>query len=256
MGNLLSLLNNSSLQRVRGWSYILFDKYVAWVKKEFPEQIISDKKEPHTFYLPPSKTVDSAYQKLLSIIDTGKYDTFYFDGWLFRNPVGIEKYRKEIQKYLTPKKEIEDKVTNFILPLREEFETLVGVHIRQGDYKEFHGGKLFFTQGEVRKILDAYLKFSGNTQKETMFIICSDGPVDAEIFTGINTSFPAGNPVEDLFTLASTDVVIGANSTFGSFASYYGNIPFIVLDRENMEWEYYRDKNKYFENNKSTLTFY
>lgn len=255
-GKLLSLLNRTPWQRVRGWSYLLFERYVTETKRLFPEQVISDKKEPHVFYLPPSKTEDSQYKEMLSRIDTSTHDTFYFAGWLFRNPVGLEKYRKEIQKYFAPKKETENKIADFIIPLREKYTTVVGVHIRQGDYIKFQGGKLFLKQEELRKILDEYLEFFKKNASETIFIICSDGPINAEIFEGLHASFPDGNPVEDLFTLASADAIIGSNSTFGAFASYYGNIPFIVLTRDGMDWEYYRDKNKYFENKKSTFVFY
>ena len=255
-GRLLSFLSNVPIQRIRGWSYVLFERYVVKIKKQFPEQVISDKREPYVFYLPPSNTVDPHYKEKLLRFEKSTHDTFYFDGWLFRNPVGIEKYREEIQKYFVPKAGIQKKIDDFISPIREKFSTIVGVHIRQGDYEKFEDGKHFFTQEEVRAVLEEYALSFGRDLSKTTFIICSDGPLDHTVFDGLNTAFPNGDAVEDLFTLAKADVIIGPDSTFGAFASYYGNIPFIVLNRENMDWEYYRGKKGYFENNKSTFVFY
>lgn len=252
----LSFLNTSSWQRARGFSYSLYNKYVAWLIKNKKNQIVADKKEPYIFYLPPSENIDSEYTMALSKLDNSSINTFYFSGWLFRNPMGIEKYRNEIIEYFRPKKAIQKKVENIISPLRKKYSTLVGVHIRQGDYKTFGNGKYFITQERVEKILEEYLQFSGNNNSKTIFVICSDEPIDKKIFTGLNVALPQGNGVEDLFTLAQTDIIIGSNSTYGAFASYFGNIPFIMFEHEKIDWNYYLGGKTYFENKKNTLTFY
>lgn len=256
IGKILSLLNNTPFSRTRGWSYMLFEKYVAWVESRPSKQVISDKKEPHVFRLPPSQTTDREYLRQLEYVEQSENETFYFKGWLFRNPVGIEKYRKEIGDYFAPNQCIRRKIDATILPLRKKFKTIVGVHIRQGDYRDFQQGRLFFTQIEVLAFIKEYMKHTGKDPEETVFVLCSDEILDPNIFSEIHTIFPRGDAVEDLFTLAKTDVVIGPDSTFGAFASYYGNIPFIVLDHNGVDWKYYQNKQEYFENKKNTLTFF
>jgi hypothetical protein len=91
--------------------------------------------------------------------------------------------------------------------------------------------------------------------KKTYFIICSDEKIDLKKFKNLNISQNTGNEIEDLFLLAKTDFIIGANSTFGAFASYYGNIPFLVFDHK-IDWGYYFDKKYYFENKYSTMVNY
>lgn len=253
---LFSSLNALPWKRARGFSYSIHEKYITWIRKHKKNQIVADKREPHIFYLPPSETVAPEYREALACIEKSPLSTFYFDGWLFRNPVGIEKYRKEITAYFAPREEIRKKIENFISELRKKYSAIVGVHIRQGDYKTFGGGQYFFMQEDVKKILEEYLQFSGKDHTQTVFVICSDGFIDQSVFIGLHIVLPAGNGAEDLFTLAGTDVIIGSNSTYGAFASYYGNVPFIVFDREDMEWGYYRDKKTYFENKKSIFVFY
>ena len=62
------------------------------------------------------------------------------------------------------------------------------------------------------------------------------------------------NAIEDLYTLSLCDVIIGSNSSFGNFAAYYGNKPHIVLQKETMDWEYYKDRDAYFENKYSVMS--
>ena len=86
--------------------------------------------------------------------------------------------------------------------------------------------------------------------------MASDGPIEDGIFSGLNYIASKNNAVTDLFLLASTDTIIGSNSTFGAFASYYGNIPFIVMQKDSVDWEYYKDRNKYFENKYAAFVQY
>jgi len=225
------------------------------MEKMFKKQVIfADTAYP--FYLPPSENHNQEQIRKIDFIENGPYKTLYTHGWLFRNPVGIEKYRRQIKEYFGPKKSLAAKIDSFLSPLRKQFRHVVGVHIRQADYQKFADGQYFFTQKEVRNILDGYLRFSQKNASDTMFVICSDGAIERPVFDGLNIALPEGNGVEDLFTLAKTDVIIGSNSTYGAFASYYGNIPFIVFERDNIEWEYYCNKKKYFENKKNTLVHY
>ncbi|OGD32448.1 hypothetical protein A3C91_02305 [Candidatus Azambacteria bacterium RIFCSPHIGHO2_02_FULL_52_12] len=232
-----------------------YDRYVAFMEKIFLKRVIFDD-TANPFYLPPSQNHNQKQTRQIDFIETSPYTMLYTHGWLFRNPAGIEKYRNQIKEYFQPKELIIAKINSFLSPLRKRFKHIVGVHIRQTDYQKFAGGQYFFTQEEVRNMLDGYLRFSQRNTFDVVFIICSDGVVEQSAFDGLNIALPAGNMVEDLFTLARTDVIIGSNSTYGAFASYYGNIPFVVFERGNIEWEYYRDKKGYFENKKNALVHY
>lgn len=210
-----------------------------------------DNKDNKPYYLPPTNKSTGRFNEL-----ERKGKNIYLDGWLFRNPVGLEKYHKEIKKYFQPKKQISLLVDSHIKNLREKYKNVVGVHIRQGDYKVWRGGKYFIEQKRVREILDEYLKETGQDKAKTCFVITSDGQIDTSLFEGLNIFVSKENMVYDLFSLAKTDVIIGSNSTFNAFASYYGNIPHIVFQNEKVDWDYYKDKDTYFENKYSTFVHY
>ncbi len=239
----------TSLKR-RLWRklYEHYTKIIISINKQ--SVITSDNSENKPFYLPPTNEnlKLSEFEKLSK--------TIYFDGWLFRNPIGIKKYRKEIIEYFKPRQDIEKKVATQIKTLRSKFKNLIGIHIRQGDYKEWRNGAYFIPQTRVREIIDEYLKKSGLNTSETCFIITSDGPIETPLFSDLNLHLSKENAVHDLFLLSSTDLILGANSTFGAFASYYGDIPFIVMQKEQIDWSYYSDKKSYFENKYSTFVHY
>src|SRR3989339_724801 len=149
-------------------------------------------------------------------------------------------------------KKIESKINK----LKSKYNHIVGVHIRKGDYKVFLGGKLYFDDREINKILQEYLKEFNKDKDKTCFLACSDEKINMDKFPGLNIIKNNGNMIEDLFILAKTDIIIGSDSTFGAFASYYGDVPFVVFQKPKMDWEYYKDKKYYFENKHNTLTFY
>lgn len=212
--------------------------------------LISDNSENKPYYLPPT----SEDERLSELKKSA--DTIYFDGWLFRNPAGIKKYRNEIVDYFKPRKDIANAVSEQSQKLRSKFKHIVGIHIRQGDYITWRGGAYFIPQTRVRAILDEYLKMVDFANTETCFVITSDGPVDATIFDGLNILVSSGNAIYDLFLLSTTDTIIGSNSTFGAFASYYGDVPLIVMQKEQIDWSYYSDKKRYFENKFCTMVHY
>lgn len=213
--------------------------------------IQSNDKLGEKYYLPPSTPPTIQLAKLEK-----SNSNIYFDGWLFRNPVGLEKYHIEIKKYLQPRKDIQGLVNKNIQYLRNTYSTIIGFHIRQGDYATWRGGAYLIPQKRAREIMDEYLKVNNKNSNTICFAITSDGPIDKSLFAGLNIFVSKESAVHDLFFLASTDLIIGSNSTFGAFASYYGNIPLIVMEKGHMDWNYYRDKTKFFENKYSTFVNY
>lgn len=186
-------------------------------------------------YLPPSAKFDR------------KDDKQYFLGWLFRNPVGIEKYRADIMNTFKPIEKIENKI-NEIFKEFSKYQKVIGLHIRQGDYKTFKKGKYFIEQKRIAEICKEYLSNNNLNKNSTIFVITSDGNISTSLFNDLNIYISKEDAVTDLFLLSKTSTIIGSDSSFGHFASWYGNIPHIVIKNELIDWEYYRNKNKYFIN--------
>jgi hypothetical protein len=209
--------------------------------------VSSENLENKVRYLPPSGPIPGRF---------GECGSLYFTGWLFRNPVGLQKWRKELVKVFAPKAEIENKVNEIISPLGAKYEKIIGIHIRQADYVDFKDGKFLISQERIREIVSEYAKENILDATKIVFVITSDGPVDESLYKNLNVFISRENSVVDLFLLSKTDVILGSDSSFGAFASWYGNIPHIVFKNEAIDWNYYADKKAYFENKYWALTRY
>lgn len=235
------------LETISYYQERIYELFTDKIKKYTKFKIIyaPDSDTPVIHYLKPTKNTDS----LLDEFEKNKDRIIFFEGWVFRNPIGINKFHKEIMKYFRPKFKIQNKINTTINNLKSKYKHVVGVHIRQGDYKKrYKNGKLYFNEKEINSILKEYLKNFKKNVNKICFIVCSDEDVNLNYFKNLNVIKNNGNPIEDLFLLANTDIIIGADSTFGALASYFGNIPFIIFQRDKIDWTYYLDKNKYFEN--------
>lgn len=189
------------------------------------------------FNLSPSINGNIKQRQLLTMIDQQNTD-FYFVGWLFRNSIGLKKYHKEIVRYFKPKDIYNSQVLKFAQSLRQKYKLVIGVHIRQGDYKTWQGGKFFFSCADVAPILHDFLKHQNQySPDEIVFVICSDGMVEESFFSDFNIVCGPGTEVTDLYMLAQTDMIIGSNSTYGTWAAYYGQIPFFEFSHSFINWQ-------------------
>jgi hypothetical protein len=210
--------------------------------------------EGEVYYLPPT----AVSSEKLSKLETSA-GNFYFasvSGGVFRNAKGIEVHRGQIVKSMKPVEHIQNKVASVISPLRATYADVIAVHIRQTDYKTFKGGKYYVPPERAVEIMREYLNVMGKKTADVCFVVTSDESVDTSLFKGLNVVISRNDVVTDLFTLASCDVLIGSDSTLGHFASYYGDIPHIIMKNEDMDWNYYRNKEKYFVNKYLTVMRY
>lgn len=194
-----------------------------------------------TLYLPPTRPLAGG----------DVCETTYFIGWHFRNPAGLERHRDALIAAFTPKKHVLKKIEEAIAPFQGK--CLIGVHLRQQPYKGFPDGDFLVHPSRVRRIVDEYLRENALNAENVALVIVSDRDVDPAAFGDVATLVRYGNDVATLFLLSTCSVVIGSNSTFSNLAAWFGNVPHIVATNEPMDWEYYRNRQAYFENKYATF---
>ena len=229
-------------------STYLFRKYyracVAIISLFVRGHLVRADADSRPVYLPPS---ENAFPQFTDFDNNGAR-SLYLTGWLFRNPVGIAKYRAEIVASFKPRQQYVEAADSVIGALRRQSTNVIGVHIRQGDYRrKYHDGELYFSAAEVSAFCLEFLQKYRLSTSETCFIVCSDGPVAEKEFSNeLRITIANNSAIVDLLILASCDYIIGSNSTFAGFASYYGNKPLIVFQRGGIDWNHYRNKSGFF----------
>jgi hypothetical protein len=85
------------------------------------------------------------------------------------------------------------------------------------------GGKHFYSPDVYVSLMKEIENFfSGKTIN---FLLCSDTTLDKNLFRGFSFTFGTGDIVEDLYSLARCDYIVGTKSTYARWASVYGNVP-------------------------------
>jgi hypothetical protein len=113
-----------------------------------------------------------------------------------------------------------------IMDKKNEGKTVIGVHIRWGDYRYFEDGQYFYDE-------HVYLKYMANLAKinKNCFFI---------IFSNEKTSFSNDSKIVvseeewyiDQFLMSRCDYLIGPFSTFTLWASYMGRVKYFHIQDE------------------------
>lgn len=148
-------------------------------------------------------------------------------GWSFRSPGSLIRQRDKVRPLFQLIPYWRERVEAIISKYRDNTDVLVGVHIRRGDYETFLGGIYFYDDTVYRNIMQQVKSlFPG---KKIRFMICSNVRVSMDSIDGCDIVYPGGHFIEDLYSLAGCDYILGPPSTYSQWASYYGNVPLRIL---------------------------
>jgi len=226
-------LNNFKINDSHASNYLFYKmyKYCSSLMPILQKGVVIKIKPDQKLNLPPTRVTKPNHKKIIRLIESNRCKYVYLDGGQFENPKGVKKYRKQITKKFLPEANVVKKVDNFLKRFRNC--CLVAVHIRQGDYKRYRGGKLYFSQPEVASILRLFIAKYYKGNKKVKFILFSDSKIDLNNFTGLDivAGFGPDSMIEDMLAMSRCDVIIASESSFSSYAAYYGDIPLLNFGR-------------------------
>lgn len=132
------------------------------------------------------------------------------------------KHHDEICAFFRPK--FLDERKDAVESLLSRTKPNVGIHIRRRDYRDWNGGKYFFSD-------DVYARIMRDIEKEidAHFIVFHDEPVEMEHYKGLDCVCSNGTPVEDHWFMSKCDYLVGPPSTFTGWASFYGKVPVATI---------------------------
>jgi hypothetical protein len=154
------------------------------------------------------------------------------DGWWFRDATAVRRHGDEIRALFAPAVKHANRIADTLGGLRGSADVVVGIHIRREDYRllkpEWVYGDEYYRQ-LVLAIVDL---FAG---KSCAFLIASNEQLAINWPDGVRVGYASGNIIEDLYSLAECDYLVGVPSTFCQWASFYGKTPCLVLTRERLD---------------------
>lgn len=142
----------------------------------------------------------------------------------------IAQAKLQLQHIFRPRKEITDKAEAMMSEIRKEADLVVGVHIRHGDYKDFMGGRFYYTLEEYRQFMLRIRQLYSD--RRVVFFISSNGSFSLDAFSGLECrrfgKEPSGD-ILDLYTLSLCDRIVGPWSTYSRWASFIGEVPLCCI---------------------------
>jgi hypothetical protein len=155
---------------------------------------------------------------------------FAYGCWL-NTPSLVQKHGDKIRAYFRPVEKFAMASGAAIESLRREADVVIGVHIRQGDYRGWQGGNYFFPVARYAAWMrELAAQLRGRT---VAFFVCSDEPRSAGEFPGLTVGLGTGSPVSDIYALARCDYIFGTKSTFSQWASFYGEKPLLQISSKD-----------------------
>jgi hypothetical protein len=172
-------------------------------------------------------------RNFLNEIYLAKKRIYYINSWKHKKDYqSIVEFKPEIIRLFTPKKEYREKTDTLFPEIKSRYDILIGVHIRRGDYLNYHNGSYYFDDSVYSRIMKMLISKAGTTK--IGFFISTNETIDSQKFKGLNIHLLDNSlGIEDLYALSKCDYIMGPPSTFSMWASYYGSVPLKLIEDEN-----------------------
>lgn len=153
------------------------------------------------------------------------------EGYFFCDYVNLLRHADKIREYFRPLGVYDANISHLINKASESCDVLVGVHIRRGDYGTFRDGKLNYEIDDYVKVMEQMEKLFAD--KRVGFLVCSNETLDKNKFSKQSVTFGTNHMIEDMYSLARCDYLLGPFSTFNAWASFYGDVPLYWIENPN-----------------------
>ena len=149
-------------------------------------------------------------------------------GWKFRDEQNLLRFHSEIKNYFIPEPSVRLPAERVIGEARSRGDLVIGVHIRQGDYRGWKNGIHYFeTEQYAHWMCQAERLFP---EQKIVFLVCASDPIDRADLKGLNVVEGPGKVAADLHALSLCDKILAPPSTFSSWASYVGKVPLCMME--------------------------
>lgn len=150
-------------------------------------------------------------------------------GWKIASWRLVAEQQTELRAYFRPKPQWTSAAVDFIADLHARHDLVIGVQIRQSDYRRWNRGRYFFPTSQyvawLRQLLDLH------AGRRVAFVVVSEERQDPGQFAGLPVYFAtgsvnAGGPwFESWVALSRCDLVVSPPSTFSATAAWLGAVP-------------------------------
>ncbi len=151
----------------------------------------------------------------------------FVSGLQFRDIVDMKAYGDAIRSYFAPARRYVKNIDALMDPIQQNCDVLIGMHIRRGDYANHLSGRYFFEINDYIRIMDELeTLFPG---KRVAFLVSSNESLAGHFSDRANCHFGTGHFLEDMYSLARCNYIVGPPSTYSLWACFWGRVPLCFI---------------------------
>jgi hypothetical protein len=145
----------------------------------------------------------------------------------------VIKHREKICKILDFRSSLKRPIDSLLKEARSKYSLILGVHIRENDFKDFYEGKYFVPAEHYLNLIDQFKKLK--SEKSVGVLICSDSAVMLKEINQRCPDFilPKGSVAQDMYALSQCDYILGPQATtMSAWAAYLGKVNLAQIKSE------------------------
>lgn|GEM_PF-3800075 len=203
--------------RLRNSPYVSFPLYKEWLAKRFGDK----KAQQYVYWIIDNIFFHWLFANISSILGVVEI----VRGWLTRNKTDNHlQVGQFVYDQFLPNEDIIAEVNTSFFEIKKEVDIVVGVHIRKGDYKEWHDGKYYYNDDMYEMLMTQMERLL--SPRKVKFFLSTNGQV-SETITSKHATFRIENGImaHDLYGLSKCDYIMGPPSTFSKWAALTGHVP-------------------------------
>ena len=157
----------------------------------------------------------------------GSAKIVFLSGYLFEARSLFAKHAAAIRSQFDFDEEIKNQGGGYLSALREPGLEVVGVHMRQTDFRTYVEGRWFYTAEQYASVMRWLV--AQQPDRQIRFLVCSDERQSLDAFHGLDVHIHSSSYAADMFVLTRCDRLISTSSSFARAAAFLGNIPLLRI---------------------------
>ena len=163
------------------------------------------------------------FEPSFDLNDLPPKSSYELKGFHFSAKGLVTKHREKICKILDFRSSLKSPIDSLLKKARSKYSLILGVHIRQNDFKDFYDGKYFVSSEYYLKLINHFKKLT--SEKSIGVLICSDSAVMLKEINQRCPDFilPKGSVAQDIYALSLCDYILGPQATtMSAWAALHG----------------------------------
>lgn len=178
----------------------------------------------------PDKMLDLGSPDFPELLKKGPGHVFWGDQ--FRSDTLVSRHAEKIREFFRLPEPMRKRAARLVFPTGISDEKVLVVHVRQGDYATWAGGKYCFSETAYARWMR---QFQEHMQPNRVrFVICSQFRLDYQAFRGLNFSHQPRDLKLDFAMIQCADYCLASISSFARTACFLAKVPLAAMNSQEM----------------------